>query len=81
MKILSFNYRGLGGPHKKSSLQRLVVSNPSDLMLLQETMGDEALVVSWLKFGFKNWDLVGLDANGLSRGNIMASKSQCHLGL
>jgi hypothetical protein len=37
-------------------------------MLLQETMGDEALVVSWLKVGFKNWDFVGLDANGRSGG-------------
>ena len=39
-----------------------------DLFLLQETMGDEATIVSWLKSGFKNWDFVGLDTNGRSRG-------------
>jgi exonuclease III len=71
MKILSFNCRGLAYPHKKYYLQRMVVSNQPNLLLLQETMGDEATVVSWLKVGFKNWDFVGLDANGHSRGVVL----------
>ena len=70
MKLLSFNCRGLAGPHKKVALHRLVESSQPDILLLQETMGEEATIVPWLRALSKNWDFVGLDAIGRSGGVV-----------
>jgi exonuclease III len=55
MKFISFNCRGVASPSKKSSLQSLVESNQPDIILLQEMMGDEAMITplleATLKFG------------------------------
>jgi exonuclease III len=45
MKILSFNCRGLAGPLKRNSFYRLVELNQPDIMLLYETMGEEAVII------------------------------------
>ena len=36
---MSFNCRGLPGPHKRSTLGRVVDSDRPDILLLQETLG------------------------------------------
>jgi exonuclease III len=75
MKLLSFNCRGLAGPHKKYALHRLVESSHPDILLLQETMGEEATIIPWLRALFKNWDFVGLDAMSIRRcGNWLEYK-------
>lgn len=40
MKIVSFNYRGLVSPSKKSSLKILMESLDPKIIFLQETLGD-----------------------------------------
>ena len=39
MKLMSFNYRGLAGPVKKSSFIRVLTLEHPDVILLQETLG------------------------------------------
>jgi exonuclease III len=68
MIFLSFNARGIGGPQKKLSLKRLLLSLKPDILFLQETMcsGEDAIkiVSQWLK----NWSFSAVDAEGLSGG-------------
>jgi exonuclease III len=71
MKVLSFNYRGVASPSKKLTLHRLVQYSQSDILMLQETLGDAILVVPLLENLFKGWKLFGLDAKGRSRGLAM----------
>jgi exonuclease III len=42
MKVISFNYRGLASPSKRLTLQRLMELSQPDVVLLQETLGEEA---------------------------------------
>ena len=39
MKIMSFNYKGLASPQKRSALRRVVELDRPDILLLQETLG------------------------------------------
>ena len=39
MKIMSFNCRGMAGPHKRSALNRVVSLEHPNISLLQETLG------------------------------------------
>ena len=68
MKILSFNYRGLMTPAKKSSLKRLVALIVSDVIFLQETMGVSELVVASLESILPGWSFAVVDAKGRSGG-------------
>jgi exonuclease III len=63
MKIMSLNCKGLVIPLKKISLKRLIFSNQSDLVLLQETMAFESVVVQLLENILPLWIFVGLDAS------------------
>jgi exonuclease III len=49
MKLLSFNCRGLASPSKKIALHRLVESTQSDIILLQETLGDANVMVPMME--------------------------------
>jgi exonuclease III len=68
MKILSFNCRGLAGSLKRTSLYRLVELNQPNIMMLQETMGEEVVIIPWLFSLLKTWEFVGSDARGHSGG-------------
>ena len=39
MKIMSFNYWGLAGPHKRLAIKRVVGLEHPNILLLQETLG------------------------------------------
>jgi exonuclease III len=64
MKIIYFNCRGLAGPLKRIALYRLVDLNQPDIMLLQETMGEEAMIIPCLFSLFKTWEFVGSNSKG-----------------
>jgi endonuclease/exonuclease/phosphatase (EEP) superfamily protein YafD len=64
MRVLSFNCRGLANPSKKLSLRRLVELNSSEVILLQETLGDSATVVKALESLFPGWMFAAVDARG-----------------
>jgi exonuclease III len=66
MKILSFNCRGLANPNKKSSLRRLVEQCSLDVILLQETLGDNLAVVKILESLLPGWMFTAVDARGCS---------------
>jgi exonuclease III len=66
MKLLSPNRRGVASPFRKSALQRLEESNQPDLILIQETMGEEALVIPFMEALLKQWKFIGANARGRS---------------
>jgi exonuclease III len=68
MKLLSFNCRGLASPSKHLSLQRLLELAQPDIVMLQETLGAEALIVPLLERLLKGWSFFGLDASGCVGG-------------
>jgi exonuclease III len=45
MKLISLNCRGLASPSKHLSLQRLLELSQPDVVLLQETLGEEEVVI------------------------------------
>ena len=61
MNILSFNYRGLAGPHKRSALRRVVEIDQPEIILLQETIGDGLEVKTNLESWFGGWCFETLD--------------------
>ena len=64
MTIMSFNCRGLVGPHKRSTLKRVVVLECLDIILLQETMGVGEVVKARLESWFASWNFETLDVRG-----------------
>jgi hypothetical protein len=64
MKFFSFNCRGVVSPSKKISLHRLVELSHPDLILLQETLGETALVITLLEGLLKQWKFIGIDLKG-----------------
>ena len=64
MKVLSFIYRGLVSPIKKSSPKRLVMRTKPEIIFLQETMGVSEVVRGVLPSLFPGWDFVVNDAKG-----------------
>lgn len=49
MKVLSFNYRDLASPHKKSSLKCLVLRVNPEVIFLQETLGTSEAIKDLLQ--------------------------------
>ena len=61
MMILSFNCRGLVGPHKRSALQQVVEIDQREIILLHETLGDGLEVKTKLESWFGGWCFETLD--------------------
>jgi exonuclease III len=61
MKFLSFNCRGVASPSKKYSMKRMVESIRPNLILFQETMGEDEEIVRLLESLFKQWIFLGVD--------------------
>lgn len=70
MKVMSFNCRGLGSPHKKSSLKHLVLRAKPEVIFLQETMGTSEVIKGVLQSLFPGWEFFVLDAKGRSGGVV-----------
>lgn len=68
MKFLSFNCRGLAIPDKKLVLKRLLGSVRIDVLLLQETLGDEGSINKILLNMLLDYIFHILDVRGRSRG-------------
>ena len=68
MKCLSFNCRGMASASKKLALQRLFEVEPTDIILLQETLGLAEYITCSLQSLVPRWNFVALDALGRSRG-------------
>jgi hypothetical protein len=64
MKLLSFNCRGVASPSKKLALQRLVEVYQPNILLLQETLGDEGKISSFLESLFPLGVLLDLMLGG-----------------
>ena len=64
MNIMSFNCQGLVGPHKRSTLKRVVGLEHPDILLLQETLGLGEVVKDRLGSWFPGWNFETLDARG-----------------
>jgi hypothetical protein len=75
MEILSLNCSGVVSPSKKSVLQRLVELNQPDIIVLQETLGDEAVFTPFLETTLKRWNFICTSARGRSRGLTIEWKS------
>jgi exonuclease III len=75
MKILSFNCRGLVNPNKKSSLRRLVEQCSPDVILLQETLGENLAVVKILESLLLGWMFTAVDAREHSKSNPLKNTS------
>jgi exonuclease III len=75
MKILSFNCWGLANPNKKSSLRRLVEQCSPDVILLQETLGDNLAVVKILESLLPGWMFTVVDARERSKSNPLKNTS------
>ena len=68
MKILSLNRRGLESPSKKLALKRLVQLHNPHILLLQETVGQEEVIGTFLINPFMHMKFISEDARGYSRG-------------
>ena len=68
MKCCSFNYRGLVSPLKIPSLNRVILAEHSNVLLLQETLGEGVEVYNRLSTLLPNWKFITLDSLGRSRG-------------
>lgn len=64
MKVLSFNYRRLAIPFKKSSLKCLVLRTKPEIIFMQETMGVNEMIKGVLLSLLPGWDFVVHDAKG-----------------
>ena len=60
MKLMSFNYRGLASPHKRSTLKRVVGLEHPDILLLQETVKG-GLEIIWNEITIKDLNLWGME--------------------
>ena len=68
MNIISFNYWDLVGPHKRSTLKRVVGLEHPDILLLQENLGVGEVVKYRLESWFPGWIFETVDVSGCSRG-------------
>ena len=71
MIIVSMNVRGLGGVPKRRSLQRLLNSSKTDIILFQETMEARDKFSKSLSYFLPGWNFVSLDVEGQSRCLIL----------
>ena len=72
MKVLSLNIRKLGAIPKKLALKRLLAITRPTVLLLQETMIEGGRSKDTLKTHMRDWDMETLDAEGHSRGLLIA---------
>lgn len=68
MKWLSFHYRGLASRTKKLALKRLLDTEPSDIVFLQETLGKAEQISQILHSMLPGWCFYALYVNGRSGG-------------
>lgn len=68
VKFLSFNCRGLASPNKKLSMRRFLLSEPFDILFLQETLGQGCVITHLLESWLLGWTFYTLDATGHSGG-------------
>ena len=68
MKILFLKSRGLESPSKKLALKRLVQLHKPDILLLQESVGQEEVIGTFLMNTFMHMEFISEDARGYSRG-------------
>lgn len=64
MKILSFNCRGLGSFNKKLPMSKLLLSEPFDILFLQETLGQGSVITHLLESWLLGCTFHALDATG-----------------
>jgi hypothetical protein len=76
MKLMSFNCRGLVSPSNKFTLHKLVDLSQSNIILLQETLGDGAFVTHILEGLLEGWNFCALDAKGILRGLVVGWQSR-----
>jgi len=77
MKIMSFNCRGLAGPHKKSAFRRVLTLEHPDVILLQETLGVGEVIKNCLESWMPGWSFLTLDVKGRSGGLAVGWRSSC----
>ena len=68
MKLKSFSCWGLAGPHKISTLKRVVGLQHPGILMLQETLGVGEVVKIRLESWFPGWNFFTLDIRGRSGG-------------
>ena len=71
MKLMSFNCRGLVGPHKISTLKRVVFLECTDIIILQETSGIGEVVKTRLESWFVRWNFETMDVRGCYGGLVI----------
>lgn len=64
MKCLSFNCRGMASASKKLTLSRLFDVEPSNIILLQETLREANFITNSLNCISPGWNFMALDAVG-----------------
>lgn len=87
--ILSMNIRGLGADHKFLALKNLFLSDQPKIILIQETMHNKSLAISYFRKMFPSWHMAASEAKGLSGGLavlwdpvwIRAKAYKCFLGI
>ena len=77
MKLMSFNYRGLAGPVKKSAFIRVLTLEHPDVIMLQETLGVGEAVKEKLESWLPGWSFVTLDVRGRSGGLAVGWRKCC----
>lgn len=66
--ILSMNIRGLGADKKNLALKNRFFSKQPKVILIQETMHNTLVSISYFIKMLPTWHMVALEANGLSGG-------------
>jgi len=77
MKLMSYNCRGLAGPHKKSAFRRVLTLEHPDVILLQETLGVGDVIKNSLESWLPGWSFLTLDVKGRSGGLAVGWKNSC----
>jgi len=65
---LSMNIRGLGADHKFLALKDLFRTVNPKIILIQETMHDSSIAISYFRKMFPLWHISAIDAVGLLGG-------------
>lgn len=63
-----FNCRGLASSFKKLAMRRLFENEPTDIIMLQETLGNDESIEQTLSTVKPGWQFHALDAIGRSGG-------------
>jgi hypothetical protein len=68
MILLSLNVRGVGGPHKLSSLHNILNFTKVDIVFFQETLVDELKAYNFMCSLCPTWYICVVSAVGKSKG-------------